>query len=64
MNRDIVLTSDDPTVFAKCPKCTKSGRGIVVGNYYARAFSKKKWGRGNKACPNCGTKLEVMYEVK
>ncbi len=64
MDRPIVLTDDDPTIFAKCPYCTRRGRGVVEGNYYARAFSKKKWGKGNKTCPNCKTRLEVMYEVK
>lgn len=64
MERGIILTADDPTIFAKCPTCTRTGVGVVTGNYYARAFSRKKWGKGNKACPNCGTRLEVMYEVK
>jgi hypothetical protein len=64
MDQQIVLKDDDPTIFAKCPSCTRTGRGVVVGNYYARAFSRKKWGKGNKACPNCQTRLVVMYEVK
>ena len=64
MDRDIVLTDDDPTIWGKCPNCTKTGTGVVTGNFYARAFSKKKWGKGNKTCPNCETRLEIMYEVK
>lgn len=64
MERSIELSPDDPTIWAKCPKCCKTGRGIVVGNHYARAFSRKKWGKGNKTCPNCETRLEYMYEVK
>lgn len=64
VERNIELSADDPTIWAKCPRCTRYGVGVVTGDYYARAFSKKKWGKGNKTCPNCETRLEFMYEVK
>lgn len=60
---EIRLTADDPTIFVKCPQCTRTGRGVVVGNYFATAYSRKKWGKGNKTCPNCETKLEIFREI-
>ena len=62
MEREITLTVDDPTIWAKCPNCCRAGTGVVVGNYYARAYSRRRWGKG-KTCPNCETRLEIMYEV-
>lgn len=59
----ITLSDEDPTVFAKCPRCCRTGKGVITGDYYARAYPRKKWGKG-KSCPNCETPLVVMYEVK
>lgn len=67
---DIKLELADPTIFAKCPKCTRSFLGNVVGNYYAKAFPRRRPDRtaqdvvAAQTCENCGTPLELLYEVK
>lgn len=60
----VMLSAEDPTIFAKCPVCTKSGRGVkVTGNYYGKAFTARRWKR-NPECENCGTPLVKMFEVE
>lgn len=60
---EIVLEDSDPTVFAKCPKCCAHYNGKLQGNYFAKAYPRKKWARG-QVCENCGTEMQFMYEVK
>lgn len=71
---DIKLEPSDPTVWGKCPKCTASYPGRKVGDYFAKAFPRKK-PRDKDArtpqevlalqqCDNCGGPLDFMYEVR
>lgn len=68
--RNITLDPSDPTIWGKCPKCTASYPGKKVGDYYAKAFPRKREGRtaaevlAGQTCENCGSVLEFMYEVK
>jgi len=52
-----------PTVFAKCPSCCRTGRGVVVGDYYSKAYTKRKWAQG-QVCENCSTPMKYLYEVR
>lgn len=62
---DFKLTSADPTIYAKCPRCTRYGTGVVIGNYFASTFSRNDWKKKkNQSCPNCGTKLEIVREAR
>lgn len=67
---DIKLEVFDPTVWGKCPKCTRTGTGVHVGNYFAKAYPRQKLGRSaqdvisKETCENCGTQMELLYEVK
>lgn len=71
---EVVLDDSDPTVFAKCPKCCASYTGKVQGDYFAKAYPRRKWGRiircpdCNQAhaqvCENCHTDMQFIYEVK
>jgi hypothetical protein len=69
-NSEITLSLADPVVWGKCPQCTKSGRGVHVGSYFAKAFPRRKLFRSaqdvlaGEVCENCSTPLEFMYEVK
>lgn len=66
---DVRLDLYDPTVWAKCPKCTASHLGKRVGDYFAKAFPRVRRGRtaaevvASKRCDNCDGPLELMYEV-
>lgn len=60
---DIFLNQEDPVIFAKCPKCSRSGTGVKVGNYYGKAFTERRWKR-NPVCENCETPLVVMFEIE
>ncbi len=69
---EIVMTPSDPTVWAKCPKCTQSYLGNVVGKYFAKAYPKRSGKQvltaeqvvEREKCENCGTDMQFMYEVK
>lgn len=58
----ISLGTEDPTVFAKCPKCTKRGRGVKVGDYFSKAFTERRWKRG-PVCDNCSTPLVAVFSI-
>lgn len=66
---DISLVPSDPTVWGKCTKCTASYPGKKVGDYFAKAYPRKKPGRtaeevlALQQCDNCGGPLYFMYEV-
>lgn len=60
---EITLNDSDRTVFAVCPKCCKKGRGVVMGQYYSMAYTRRQWAR-NPQCENCNTAMEYRYEVK
>lgn len=62
MDKHITLSPEDPTIFASCPRCNKRGRGVVVGQYYSKAFTPRRWKRG-PVCENCGTALIKLFEV-
>ena len=59
----IALNSEDPTIFAKCPNCCKSGRGVKVGNYFSKAYTERRWKKG-QVCENCETPLVVVFTVE
>jgi hypothetical protein len=61
--KQISLTDTDPTIFAKCPRCSVTGLGVVVGKNFQKAYTRKQWARG-QACDNCGFLMAFMYEVK
>ena len=56
------LSSEDPTIFASCPNCNKKGNGVKVGQYYSKAFTERRWKKGQN-CENCNTPLVVLYTV-
>lgn len=59
----IKLEFDDPTVFAKCSgACCQHFPGKKVGNYFAKAYTTRKWKR-NPVCDNCGAPMTFLYEV-
>lgn len=66
---DVRLELSDPSVWGKCPKCTSSYLGKKVGDYFAKAFPRRRKGRtaadvlAVQVCENCGGPLELMYEV-
>lgn len=53
---------DDFRFWAKCPKCCKTGLGVVMGDYYSCAYTRKQWARSPK-CVNCDTDMQFIYEV-
>ncbi len=67
---DVTLSLYDPVIFAKCPKCTASYPGKNVGDYFAKAYPRRRLGRtaqevvSAQRCDNCGTDMQFMYEVK
>jgi ribosomal protein L34E len=63
VDNEITLSPQDPTVFAKCPKCTRRGNGVLQGRYYGTAYTRRKWDR-KPQCENCGTPMELLHEVK
>lgn len=67
---DVTLETSDPTVWAKCPKCTASYMGNITGNYFAKAYPRRRKDRtaaevvAAQVCDNCSTPMQFMYEVK
>jgi hypothetical protein len=59
----VALGPEDPTIFAKCPNCTKTGIGVKVGDYFSKAFTARRW-KKSPACDNCNTTLVKIYEVE
>lgn len=59
----IRLLPEDPTIFASCPRCTRTGVGSRTKFIYQSAFNRRKWAR-KPVCPNCKTRLVKLYEVK
>jgi hypothetical protein len=60
---EIRMLPSDPAVWAKCPKCCKTGLGVPVGQYYSKAYTEDKWARGQQ-CENCGTDMQFLYRLK
>jgi hypothetical protein len=60
---ELTLGPEDPTVFAKCNRCDPGKPGSKVGNYYGRAYPRRKWDRKPK-CENCKTPMSLLFEVK
>lgn len=58
----ITLGPEDPTIFTKCPVCCKRGLGVKLGDIYCKAFTSRRWKKGQD-CENCGTPLEVVFEI-
>ena len=59
----LTLNEDDPTIFAKCPVCTKRGNGRSVLRYFASSYSIRRW-RRNPECENCGTRMVEVYRIE
>jgi len=59
----LTLSPEDPTIFAKCPHCCRSGKGKKMGDLFLKAFTARRWKR-NPVCENCGGPLVVLYEVE
>jgi hypothetical protein len=59
----LTLNEDDPTIFAKCPRCTKRGNGRSVMSYYAASYSIRRW-RRNPQCENCETPMQEIYRIE
>lgn len=63
MAQPIKLEFDDPTIFAKCSgPCTRSYAGKKVGEYFAKAYTQRKWKRG-PVCDNCGSPMTLLFEI-
>lgn len=63
MANEIRLSPEDPTIFAKCPRCSAMGRGTKAGSQFYRAYTIRRWVRKPK-CENCNTPMVKLYEVK
>lgn len=61
--KEIKLVDEDPTVWGKCLTCSRTGRGVITGNYFAKAYPKNKWAK-SPTCDNCGGQLTLLYEVR
>lgn len=61
--RETSLSESDRTVFAKCPKCCRTGKGTLAPNFYSMAYTKRQWKR-SPTCENCGTVMKYLYEVE
>jgi hypothetical protein len=60
----IKLEYDDPTVFAKCSgSCCQHQNGRKVGNYFAKAYTDRKWKR-QPTCDNCNAPMQFLYEIE
>lgn len=60
----IKLEFDDPTMFAVCSgPCNRSHPGKKVGDYFAKAYTVRKWKR-NPKCDNCSSPMVLLYELK
>lgn len=59
----ISLSPEDPTIFAKCPRCCKTGRGEKIGDIFLKAYTTRRWKR-DSLCENCGSQLIVIFEVQ
>jgi len=58
------LDFDDPTIFAICSgACSQHGPGSKVGNYFAKAYTRRKWSKKPK-CDNCAAPMRRLYEVE
>lgn len=57
------LSDSDRTIFAICPKCNVTGRGVKAANFYSMAYTRRQWAK-EPECENCHTKMEYRYEVK
>lgn len=62
-NKEVKLLDEDPTVFGKCLSCSRTGRGVITGNWFAKAYPKGKWAK-NPVCDNCGGPLVELYRVE
>lgn len=60
----ITLDFDDPTIFAICSgACSRHGPGQNVANYFAKAYTVRRWKRKPK-CDNCKAPMKRIYEVE
>lgn len=56
------LTDEDPSVFAKCPKCDRHGMGVKPNRYFGRAYSARQF-RRTPTCDNCGTSMVELFRL-
>lgn len=50
-------------MFSHCPSCNKYGKGVKAAMFYSMAYTKRQWVR-KPECENCGTIMQLDYEVK
>lgn len=62
MESKVSLGPEDPTVFAKCPNCSKTGTGVKIGDIFGKAYTARRWKR-EPVCENCDGKLVKLFEV-
>ena len=62
METKVTLGPEDPTIFAKCPKCNKTGKGVKIGDIFGKAYTVRRWKR-EPVCENCGSQLVKIFEV-
>ena len=62
METKVNLGPEDPTIFAKCPVCNKTGKGVKIGDIFGKAYTPRRWKR-DPECENCGGKLIKVFEV-
>jgi len=64
MTVPLKLDFDDPTIFAVCSgKCNQHHPGKKVGDYFAKAYTVRRWKRKPK-CDNCKALMKLIYEVE
>ena len=68
--RTPTLTREDPTVFAVCSgRCGRRGKGTILGTrpgataYYGRAYTTRKWARGQQ-CENCKSPMQEVHRTE
>lgn len=59
----IALGPEDSTIFAECPVCCRRGKGVPVGDIYAKAYTPRRWKRGPE-CENCSTLMVKLFEIE
>jgi hypothetical protein len=58
----ITLDYDDPVVFAKCGKCSKTGPGSSILSIFYKAYPRRRWDK-HPTCENCGSQMVLLYQI-
>lgn len=56
------LTTEDPTVFAKCPVCTVRQPDGRTPKYYGSSYTARKWKKGPQ-CENCEAPMVEVFSI-